>query len=112
MTGVCFRCGRHGAVQLDHPTGRHRGAPLHPHFTIPACPRCHKEKGRVDRAAAVEGGDPTLLLVVARLAAWFGWLALPAIPVAFAAADLELVAWVLEELARQLPGDLPWKAAR
>lgn len=108
----CVRCGRRGRVEADHPDGRERGTPLWPAVTVPLCPSCHVTKGRMDRGAGVEGGACDVAKVLRRRAVWCsflttggGWLLLPA-PVL---ADL---GWVLAQIARQLPPDLPLRRQR
>lgn len=108
MTGVCFRCGARGPVEYDHPIGRYRGVPLEPAFSVPLCRQCHVAKGRLDRAADVEGGRPSPRRVVAALAAWFAFHALTGVSITFTPAVLGWLARVLEAVARLIPPHLPW----
>jgi hypothetical protein len=102
VIGRCLRCGAVGPVELDHPTGRVEGRPVHPELVAPLCKPCHKAKGRRDRAAGVEGGPPTLFRVLVRLAVWFGWLAEAGCEVVLEPGLLRALAAVLEALARGL----------
>jgi hypothetical protein len=105
--GQCARCGRIGRVESDHPDGRHRGVPLFPDVTVPLCPPCHLTKGRMDRAAGVEGDPITVQRVLRRRVAWCVFLSTGGdvllIP-SFVLADL---GHVLAVLAQAVPDDLP-----
>lgn len=106
-TGCCLTCRVTGRIERDHPTGRVRGQPLHPGFTVELCPACHHEKGLADRAAHVEGGEPTVRLVLARLATFFAWLAEHERPVCLSPVFFSGLAAVLEDLSWQSTAEAP-----
>lgn len=111
MSGTCVRCGQLGRVELDHPTGRHLGRPLHPGLVVPLCPPCHRLRGRLDRAAGAEGGVPGPRLVLARLAAWSACFAMVGRPITLPPAFWSALAAALEGLVREL-ADLSQGAVR
>ena len=108
--GVCVRCGAVGAVELDHPDGRHQGKPLLPNVVVALCKSCHLAKGRFDRAAGVEAGRPTVGVLVARRAAWLVFLASYGQPVVFPSQVLADFGRFLGVVARLIPADLSWDA--
>lgn len=108
--GPCVRCGAVGPVELDHPDGRHHGKPLLPNVVVALCKSCHLAKGRVDRAAGVEAGAPTLGLLVARRAAWLVFLASYGEPVVFPSQVLADFGRLLSVVARLIPTNLSWDA--
>jgi hypothetical protein len=109
-TGVCVRCGAVGPIQRDHPDGRVDDVPIAPRSVVSLCVPCHQLKGVTDRAAGVEGGEPTLRLLVARRAAWLSFLASGGEAVLLPAQVLWDCTWILASIARQIPAHLPWSA--
>jgi hypothetical protein len=106
-TARCVRCGREGRVEADHPDGRDQGMPLWPAVTVPLCPSCHVTKGRMDRAAGVEGGTATVGKVLRRRAVWCSFLSTGGSWLLLPASVLADLGWVLAQTAQQLPPDLP-----
>lgn len=102
MNGACARCGAVGRVEVDHPTGRYLGVPLHSGFVIPLCKPCHRLRGRLDRAAGAEGGVPSGRLVLGRLAAWAACFAMAERPISLPSSAWTALAGVLESTARDL----------
>jgi len=103
MIGSCVRCGQLGSVEHDHPTGTIAGRHLHPAFTVPLCPQCHRGRSLVDKRAGIEGGNAySPLLIIRRLAAWSGWLATGTGPLVFDPIAFRNLAQVLELVAREL----------
>lgn len=107
MTGACMTCGAVGPLVRDHPEGRYRGKPL---FlgVVPLCKECNRMKGRIDRAAGVEGGAPTPRLLVSRVGAWMGFLALSDVPPVLPGSVFADRAAALQVIAHMIPPDLPW----
>jgi len=106
MLGTCLRCGAAGPVELDHPTGTVRGRHLHPGFVAPMCLACHRLRSLVDSRLDLEGATAaSLWLVVRRLAAWTGCLAMAGAPVTFPAEVLSALARVLEDVADELANE-------
>jgi hypothetical protein len=66
----------------------------------------------MDRAARVEGGQPTVRLVVGRRAAWCTFLASNGQPLLLPAYVVEDLGHVLASVARQTPADLPFRGER
>lgn len=108
-TGRCLRCGAVGVVEADHPDGRARGVPLYPNVVGLLCGPCHLTKGRMDRAARVEGGPVTLRRVLGRRAAWCSFFSSGGPEVTLPAHVLEEFGHVLASIARQIPPDLPFR---
>lgn len=104
--GRCLRCGRVGPVEADHPDGREGGVPVLDRVVALLCPPCHVTKGRMDRAAGVEGGLTTLRRVLGRRAAWCAFLASHGAPLLMPAGVLDDCAGVLAAVARQVPPDV------
>jgi hypothetical protein len=109
-TGVCVRCGAVGPVEHDHPDGRVNDVPIVPKSVEPLCQPCHHLKGVMDRAGGVEGGAPTLRLLLARRAAWASFLASHGHAVLVPAHVLADLASILASIARQIPERLRWSA--
>jgi hypothetical protein len=108
--GTCMRCGAVGPIERDHPDGRYLGRPLLPAVVVELCRPCHLTKGLLDRAAGVEGGQPTLCLVTARRAAWVAFLATTGQPVVLTSQVLDDFAGMLGGVALQIPAHVLWKA--
>lgn len=101
MTGRCLRCGVSGETQRHHPTGRAGAIYIHPSFTVTLCLACHESADRVRRLACPERVDtPAPAVIVARLAAFFGWWGLDG--AAVPAPILGDVAGILECLVADL----------
>ena len=104
LPAACLRCGALGPVELDHLTGRWRGVALHPTFTAPLCLRCHRLKGRRDRAAGVEGVPPTVRVALGRLAGWAAFLGSTDCPITLLTDVFVGMAGVLRDLGGQAGG--------
>lgn len=103
MIGRCARCGQLASVEHDHPTGTISGRHLHPAFTVPLCPVCHRGRSLVDKRAGVEGGSAySPVLIIRRLAAWAGWLATGNGPLVLDPVAFRNLAQVLESIAREM----------
>jgi len=107
-TGECMRCGGIGPIELDHPDGRHVGKPLMPDVVVPLCKPCHHLKGVMDRAANVEGGDPTMRQVVARRAAGMEFFASIGKPILVQPWFFAGLAKMLAYIARCIPPHWRW----
>jgi hypothetical protein len=106
--GTCLRCRAVGPIEQDHPDGRYLDVPVIPAFVAALCKRrCHLTKGRMDRAAGVEGGLPTIRVVIARRAAWVEFLASEGQPIQMPALILAQFSAVLQAAIRQLRTDIP-----
>lgn len=104
--GCCFRCSREGEIELDHPFGTVDGCHLYPDFVVPLCRPCHRLRSLIDQRVGVEGAvAASAWLIVRRLTAWFGWLAMAGRSVPFESSLLGHFARVLEDLARMLEPD-------
>ncbi|HLM21744.1 MAG TPA: hypothetical protein VK390_09495 [Propionibacteriaceae bacterium] len=93
-------------MEADHPDGRERGIPLWPAVTVPLCPSCHVTKGRMDRAARLEGGTATIATVLRRRAVWCTFLSSGGTALLLPASVLADFGLVLAQIARQIPQDL------
>lgn len=107
-TGRCLRCRAEGHSEYDHPDGRIDGFPIFPDVVDPLCPSCHIVKGRMDRAARVEGGEATLRVIVGRRATWLACLASNGEAIVMPAQIVTDFAMVLALVARQVPRDWPF----
>jgi len=103
ISSRCARCGNLGPIEFDHPTGTVAGRHLHPAFTVPLCPGCHRGKSLVDKRARIEGGNTySPRLVIRRLAAWSGWLATGTGPLIFDPIAFRNLAEVLQAIAQEM----------
>ena len=102
----CVRCLRIERLEADHPDGRERGRPLWPAVTVPLCRSCHVTKGRMDRAAGVEGGAATVVKVLRRRAVWCTFLRTGGTALLLPASVLDDLGLVLAEIAQEIPPDL------
>lgn len=109
-SGRCLRCGGVRTVEADHPDGRYRGVPLFPDVVGLLCGPCHVTKGRMDRAAHVEGGRVSLRRILGRRAAWCTFLASDGADLVVPAHVVDEFGLVLGSLTRQTPEDLPFRA--
>jgi len=109
--GRCLRCGAVGEMEEDHPDGRYLGVPVVDAVTGLLCRPCHLLKGRMDRAAGVEGGQPTVRLILGRRVTWLACLASDGGAVLLPAAVVADFIRVLACLVRQIPPDLPFDGA-
>lgn len=112
ITGRCVRCGHVGPVEADHPDGRHCGIPLWPEVTATLCSPCHLTKGRIDRAAGVEGGPVTVPRVLRRRAVWCTFLSTSGPAILIPAKVLADCGEVLAYIAQQIPPRLPMRLQR
>ena len=108
MTGACVACGALGLVVGDHPEGRYHRRPLFS-GTVTICARCNAIKGRRDRGAGVEAGEPSPRLLVARHAAWLGFMAHRGTSLLVPSAVFADRAQALQVVTRMIPPDLPWE---
>ncbi len=105
MTGDCQRCGEIHPLASHHPLLKGcDGKYLFPRFKVPWCEECHGglhrmlQRWRLDERSKL----PLAVLVVARLAAHFAWLAMADRPITFTQRQLRDIAQTLKLVADML----------
>ena len=71
MKGLCPLCGRDGPLEGHHPTGRIQGRPIHRRFIFWVCGPCNRAQNSLWRLAGIDADDPTVEVLLRRLATWF-----------------------------------------